>query len=272
VIGLQRSVWYYKTHKYDKDVIEKLQSLAEQYPTRGFDDYYGKIRNEGLVWNRKRVLRIYRAIKLGLRPKHKRRLPARVKEPLQQSSKPNESYSMDFMSDALTSGRKLRVLKIMDDYTRESLAAHADYSIPSEQVIEVLKQIIEERTKPDQIRVDNGPEFTSKVFTTWCNTNGIAIKYIQPGKPMQNGYIERLNRTFREDVLDAYQFETLEELRMLSDEWQYKYNHYHPHKSLKRRTPLGTYNAWRQPHCKRTIEQQQQNQNPAAEHSIIHLQ
>ena len=242
---LQRSVWYYQSHRDDREVIEKLQALAELYPTRGFDDYYGKIRNEGLVWNRKRVLRVYRSIKLSLRRKHKRRLPARVKEPLQQAMQPNESYSMDFMSDALTTGRKLRVLKVMDDCTRESLAAYADYSIPSERVIETLKQVIAERAKPKQIRVDNGPEFTSKVFTSWCRNNEIAIKYIQPGRPMQNGFIERLNRTFREDVLDAYQFETLEELRILSDEWQYHYNHYHPHKSLKRKSPADVYKAFR---------------------------
>ena len=245
MVQLQRSVWYYRSRKDDSEVTQKLQALAELYPTRGFDDYYGKIRNEGLAWNRKRVLRVYRSIKLGLRRKHKRRLPARVKESLQQAISPNESYSMDFMSDALTTGRKLRVLKIMDDCTRESLAAYADYSIPSERVIETLKQVIAERAKPKQIRVDNGPEFTSKVFTGWCSKNEIAIKYIQPGKPMQNAFIERLNRTFREDVLDAYQFETLEELRILSDEWQYHYNHFHPHKSLKRKTPVQTYKAFR---------------------------
>jgi putative transposase len=244
--------------------------LAKMHPTRGFDYYYGNIRNEGLVWNRKRVLRIYREIKLGLRRKHKRRLPARIKEPLQQPDTPNKSYSMDFISDALTNGRKLRVLKIMDDYTRESLAAYADYSICSAQVVKELEQIIADRGKPQQIRVDNGPEFTSKIFTTWCQNNEITIKYIQPGKPMQNGYIERLNRTFREDVLDAYQFETLEELRILSDEWQYNYNHFHPHKSLKRKTPTSIYNAWRQSHSERMIEQQLQQQGPATEHTIIH--
>ena len=245
MIGLQKSGWYYCSGKNDTEVVEKLQALAELYPTRGFDDYYGKIRNEGLVWNRKRVLRIYRNIRLGLRRKHKRRLPARVKEPLGQAATPNESYSMDFMSDALTTGRKLRVLKIMDDCTRESLAAYADYSIAAEKVIGVLQQIMNERGKPKQIRVDNGPEFTSKAFCAWCGKNEIAIKYIQPGKPIQNGYIERLNRTFREDVLDAYLFDTLEQVRILSDEWQYHYNHYHPHKSLKGRTPLMVKKAFR---------------------------
>lgn len=190
-----------------------------------------------MVWNRKRVLRIYRSLKLGLRRKRKRRLPTRVKQPLQQQQQPNKSYSMDFMSDALSTGRKLRVLNIMDDCTRESLAAYADFSIPAEKVVIVLQDIIDERGKPEQIRVDNGPEFLSKVFQEWCKKQEIEIKYIQPGRPMQNGYIERLNKTFREDVLDAYYFDTLEEIRILSDEWQYNYNNHHPHKSLKRKTP-----------------------------------
>jgi len=245
VICLHRSAWYYQSRKDDTAVMEKLHALAEQYPTRGFDEYYGMIRNEALIWNRKRVLRVYRSMKLGLRRKRKRRLPARVKQPLQQQQQPNKSYSMDFMSDALNNGRKLRVLNIMDDCTRESLAAYADYSIPAEKVVTVLNDIIEERGIPEQIRVDNGPEFLSKVFTKWCSKNSIEIKYIQPGRPMQNGYIERLNRTFREDILDAYQFETLEEVRILSDEWQDSYNHKHPHKALNRKTPAATYEAFR---------------------------
>lgn len=234
---MHRSVWYYQSCKDDQEVIVKLQYYAEQFPTRGFDEYYGKIRNEGLIWNRKRVLRIYRSLKLGLRRKRKRRLPARIKQPLQQQHQANKSYSMDFMSDALTTGRKLRVLNIMDDCTRESLAAYADFSIPAQKVVNVLEDIIGERGKPKQIRVDNGPEFLSSVFKEWCRKREIEIKYIQPGRPMQNGYIERLNKTFREDILDAYQFDTLEEVRILSDEWQYNYNYHHPHKSLKRKTP-----------------------------------
>lgn len=227
-------------------MISKLQHYADIKPTRGFDEYYGMIRNEGLVWNRKRVLRIYRSLKFSLRRKRKRRVPARVKQPLQRQQEPNKSYSMDFMSDALSSGRKLRVLNIMDDCTRESLSAYADFSIPGEKVVMVLKQILEKRSKPEQIRVDNGPEFLSKVFTKWCSDNEIEVKYTQPGKPMQNGYIERLNRTFREDILDAYQFESLEEVRILCDEWQHSYNHTHPHRSLKRRTPAAAYEAFRQ--------------------------
>ena len=244
VVGLHKSLWYYQSRKDDSQVIEKLRAFAEAYPTRGFDDYYGKIRNEGFAWNRKRVLRVYRTLKLGLRRKHKRRLPARVKQPLEQALKPNKIYSMDFLSDALSTKRKVRVLNIMDDCTRKLLGVNADFCIRGEKVVEVLKQMDLEKSKPECIRVDNGPEFLSKAFTGWCLKNGIVIKYIQPGKPMQNGYIERLNRTFREDVLDAYEFETLEQLRILCDEWQFNYNHYHPHQALKGKTPAMAINEY----------------------------
>lgn len=180
---------------------------------------------------------------------------------------------MDFMSDTLATRRRVRILNIMDDCTREILAAHADYSIAGEGVVDVLKRITDERGKPDQIRVDNGPEFLSKSFTGWCNREGIAIKYIQPGKPTQNAYIERLNRTYREDILDAYQFENLEQLRILSDEWQYQYNHYHPHQSLSRKTPVAAREEMtREAHSKQMIEQEHSKDNRADEHTIISLE
>ena len=240
VINLHRSLWYYRSKKDDTEIVMKLQQYAELYPTRGFDDYFGKIRNEGLVWNRKRVLRVYRSLQMKLRRKHKKRLPARVKEPLAEPLQLNHTWSLDFMSDALTNGRRIRIFKAMDDGSRESLAAHADYSICADKVIMVLNRVSKQRGLPKQIRVDNGPEFLSKVFIGWCNQNNILIKYIQPGKPMQNAYIERLNRLFREDVLNAYLFENLEQVRILADKWMDEYNTLHPHKSLNGRTPQQT--------------------------------
>lgn len=117
VIGIHRSLWYYRSRKDDVEVITRLNELAQQLPTRVFDKYYGIIRNEGRGWGRRRVLRVYREMKLKLRRKHKRRLPSRIKEPLQRQQYANKSYSMDFMSDALVGGRKLRVLNVMDDCT-----------------------------------------------------------------------------------------------------------------------------------------------------------
>lgn len=259
MINLQRSLWYYATRKNDEEVIQKLLSLVELLPTRGFDKYYGIIRNEGFKWGRSRILRVYRDLKLCHRRKHKRRLPARVKEPLQKQSEPNYSYSIDFMSDSLVNGRKLRILNVIDDCTRESLAVWCDYSIPGEKVTAVLDQVILERGKPKQIRTDNGPEFTGKVFSNWCKQKGIEMKYIQPGRPMQNAYIERLNRTFREDVLDAYLFETLEDVRILSDEWQHKYNNIQPHDSLKGLTPVMHKESLAAFPLKQMIEHRHQN-------------
>lgn len=234
---MSRSVFYYKTVKDDTPIIDSLNLLAEEYPTRGFDWYYGNLRNKGLHWNRKRVLRIYRSMNLKLRRKRKRRILKRPKQPLIEAKTLNDTWSMDFVSDALSNGRRVRVLNIIDDSTREVLAAHADYSICSQKVIEVLDHLKIERGLPKSIRTDNGPEFISKKLAKWCENKQIQQKFIQAGKPMQNGFNERLNRTYREDVLDAYLFDSLEQLRILSDKWMCDYNNNHPHRSLNRMTP-----------------------------------
>jgi putative transposase len=259
VINAHRSLLYYRSGKDDSALITKLSALAELFPTRGFDKYYSLIRKEGIKWARSGVLRVYREMKLCRRRKHKRRLPARIKQPLEKQTEVNYSYSMDFMSGSLVSGRKLRILKVVDDCTRESLAVWCDYAILGEKVVDILEDIIGERGKPCQIRVDNGPEFTGTVFTSWCKKQSITIRYIQTSRPMQNAYIERLNRTCREDVLDAYLFESLEQVRIQSDEWQYKYNYLLPHESLDDRTPAMIRESLSATHhSQQTIEHDQQ--------------
>ena len=237
-VDLQTSTYYRKSTKDDSEVESKLQSLAKAFPTRGVDWYYGKIRQEGLKWNRKRVLRVYRKLNLGLRRKHKKRINRPYKEGLSQPIMPNVSWSMDFMSDALEDGRRIRILNIIDDYNREALAIKVGISFPADRVIRVLEQVRETKGAPDQIRVDNGPEFISYKLRDYCKSKGIKVNYIQPGKPNQNGYIERFNRTYREDVLDAYIFENLSQVQILSDKWKEEYNYGHPHQSLKRMSPL----------------------------------
>lgn len=234
---LSRSMWYYQSRKDDSEVMDKLAELAEKLPTRGFDEYYGRIRQQGYVWNRKRVLRIYRLMKLGLRRKHKRRLPTRVKHPLISPETYLDTWSMDFMSDALVDGRKIRVFNVIDDFNREALAIEAGIGFPSDRVIRVLSDLTLEHGKPKRVRVDNGPEFTSIKFQAWCKDQNIEIRFIQPGSPTQNAYIERFNRYFREDVLDAYWFEDLNQLRIITEKWRDDYNENHPHKSLGRLTP-----------------------------------
>ncbi len=237
IVCFTRSMYYYSVVGNDEAVVTKLNELADKYPTRGFDTYFGKIRLEGLLWNRKRVLRVYRSMNLKMRRKRKRRLPARIKETLAVPVVLNQTWSIDFMSDALENGRKFRVLNVMDDCNREALINEAYYSIPAPRLVESLKQLLLDRPKPKRIRTDNGPEFLSKAFVEFCASHDIELCYIQPGKPSQNAYIERLNRTFREDVLDAYLFQSLQEVNALAYEWQIEYNSNHPHKSLNGKSP-----------------------------------
>jgi putative transposase len=234
---LTRSLWYYQSRRDDTEVIDKLEQLAEKYSRKGIDTYFKLIRREGIHWGRNRVLRVYRLMKLSLRRKGKKRIPARIKVPLQAGESLNTGWSLDFMSDALVNGRRIRVLNIIDEYSREALTVHADYSMPSSSVITQMKILEEQRGLPSRIRVDNGTEFTSFEFTEWCKSKNIEITFIQPGRPMQNAYIERFNKTYRGDVLDAYLFENLEQLRILSDEWMFTYNNEIPHGSLNDLTP-----------------------------------
>jgi putative transposase len=238
-------MWYYKSRNQRDDsmVMDKLAELSEKHSTRGFDNYFGRIRSEGLPWNHKRVKRVYNLMGLNLRRKRKRRLPERVKEPLLQPGEINQVWSMDFMSDALTSGRKVRTLNVIDDFNREALAIEVDTSLPAERAVRVLENIIYWRGKPKTVRVDNGPEFISTTFRGFCGNNGIRIQYIQPGKPVQNAYIERFNRTFREDVLDAYLFKSIKELREISKNWMQDYNANHPHQSLGGKSPWKVVNS-----------------------------
>jgi len=230
-------MFYYKSVRDDSELIDKLNELADELPHRGIDEYYGRLRKQGYVWNRKRVLRVYRMLNLSMRRKRKRRLPARIKEPLEQPPALNHTWSMDFMHDVLENGRKVRVLNIIDDYNREALAVEAAYSHNSYSVMEQIEIIMVNRDKPKRIRVDNGPEFISNRLKTWCDRQGITLSFIQPGCPTQNAYIERFNRLYREDILDAYIFESIEQLRVLSRKWQYDYNKNHPHKSLGKKSP-----------------------------------
>lgn len=196
-----------------------------------------KIRRERIQWNRKRVFRVYCSMKLSLRRKYKKRWITRVIQPLLPPLALNECWSMDFMSDVLTDGRKLRVFNVIDDCNREAIAIEAALSYLAQAVIETLENLKEETGVPKFIKCDNGPEFTSKTFTQWRTKNFIEIKYIQPGNPIQNGYIERFNRFFREDILDAFYFNDIYQLQRLSNKWKKDYNFNNPHKSLGNKSP-----------------------------------
>jgi putative transposase len=237
IVSLPRSQFYYASVKDDAEVIHALQDLAFEHPTYGFRKLFAYIRRSGKTWNHKRVYRVYKLLKLNKKRKGKRRLPARVKQPLQQPTTVNRSWSMDFMSDSMVGNRKFRTLNVMDDCSREALAIEVDTSLSARRVIRTLDRIIEQRGKPLSVRTDNGPEFTSKDLELWAKEKGITIQFIQPGKPMQNGYIERFNRLYREAVLDAYLFFDLYQVKQLTEEWMIEYNQRRPHEALGNLTP-----------------------------------
>jgi putative transposase len=184
---------------------------------------------------------VYKLLKLNRKRKGKRRLPSRVKQPLVKQEQINQSWSMDFMSDSMVGGRRFRTFNLIDDCTREVLAIEIDTSSSSKRIIRTLERVILDRGKPNIIRTDNGPEFTSKDLELWARDHEIKIQFIQPGRPMQNGYIERFNRIYRESILDAYLFFELDQVRTLTEEWMDEYNLRRPHESLGNLTP----NEWK---------------------------
>lgn len=235
---MSRSMVYYQPVKDDSVVEKALLKKAEKHPTEGFWKAYGRLRLEGYLWNHKRLHRVYVKLNLPMRRKAKKRLPSRPKVRLEVPNELDHTWSIDFMQDRLENGRKVRCFNVIDDANREILHIEIDYSLKSKRVIWVLNHLIKRRNKPQYIRMDNGPEFIAQITQEWSLANAIKFRYIQPGKPTQNAFVERFNGSFRKGVLDAHVFESLEQLWFKSEEWVYDFNHFRPHDSLKRLPPI----------------------------------
>ena len=204
----------------------------------GFGLCFLHLRNvKGFGWNHKRVYRIYCELELNLRIKPRKRLKRDKPEPLAVPEAPNQVWSMDFMADQLWDGRSFRALNVLDDFNREGLGIEVDFSLPAERVTRTLDRVIEWRGRPDAIRVDNGPEYISGTLQNWAEKRGIDIRYIQPGKPQQNAYIERYNRTVRHEWLGQYIFETIEEVQDHATRWLWTYNNERPNMGIGGITP-----------------------------------
>lgn len=236
--GFPRSTIRYHSVRPPQEALRaRIRDLAAARPRWGYRMIHTLLQREGWAVNRKRVQRLYREEGLAVRRRGKKRrsqVPRPVREPL---GRPNARWSMDFVADTLSSGRTFRCLTIVDEFTRECVGIHPGHAIPAVRVIEVLERLRTRRGLPEVIVTDNGSEFTSRAFDAWAYARGIKLDFIQPGKPVQNCFVESFNGTLRDDCLNLHWFVSLEDARRSIESWRQDYNHVRPHSSLGQQTP-----------------------------------
>jgi putative transposase len=219
-----------------EDLRVRLRELAYERVRWGYRRLYVLLRREGHCVNRKRVYRLYRDEGLAVR-RRKRKRVAVARQPMATPTKRNEAWAIDFMSDVLSTGRRYRILNVVDLLTREGLASEVETSLPAARVIQTLEEIALERGYPARITLDNGPEFRSQVFDTWAYERGVALDFIQPGKPIQNAVLESFNGRMRDELLNLHWWRTVDEARSAVAEYRADHNQVRPHSALGYRTP-----------------------------------
>ena len=238
-IGVARSSTRYRTKVVASGLVEELRALAAERPRFGYRRLHVLLRRRGHQVNHKRVHRLYRAEGLAVRRRKRKRLAAAARVVRPEPMQADQRWQMDFVSDALADGRRFRTLNVVDTFTREGLAIEVDFSLPGERVVRVLDRVAAERGEyPDEIVMDNGPEFISKVLDAWAHNHGVELVFIQPGKPMQNGHCESFNGRFRDECLNENWFLTLDDARRTIAAWLADYNVHRPHSALDNLTPI----------------------------------
>jgi putative transposase len=234
VLGLNRSTFTYQQKpKNDQPLINRMQALAQRHRRWGLISIHEVCKREGLVINRKRSLRVYREQKLQIRHRPRRKKVSIMRAPIGKPTAPNQVWSMDFIHDRLENGRKVKVLNVVDDFSRVCVGQLISDSITGRHLAEFFDRL--DRV-PAVVRCDNGPEFWSRAFQAWAHEK-VQIDFIQPGKPQQNAFVESFNGKFREQCLNENIFFTLDHAREVIDEWRDIYNDFRPHRSLKGQTP-----------------------------------
>lgn len=242
---IARSSYRYRANtEKDEQLKEQLVEVTHEQPRYGYRRLGVLLGWKGVIVNHKRLFRVYRAAGLSVKRKRRKRL-VRVGQPNFVSTQPDQQWSIDFVHDRLASGRSIRVLAIIDVFTRECLALEVDTSLPSRRVTRVLDQVIAQRGRPDRICLDNGAELTSRHFLAWGMEQRIELAHIQPGKPVQNAYIESFNGRFRDECLNVSWFQNLWDARRKIAAWRRHYNEQRPHGSLDYRTPHQFLRRWR---------------------------
>ena len=240
IAGLSRAALYReRVDRMERDsaVVNALNETVERHGRWGFWKCFQRLRDQGYAWNHKRVHRVYCNMKLNLPRRTKKRVITRERQPLVAPETVNQVWALDFMHDTLYDGRKFRLLNVIDEGNREALRIECGSSIPSTRLLRVLDELVDFYGKPLAIRMDNGPEMTSAKFVSWAEQQGIELRYIQPGKPNQNAFVERFNKSVRQEVLNAWLFDSLAQAQQILEGWRIEYNTVRSHESLGKKTP-----------------------------------
>jgi putative transposase len=239
VIGLSTATWRYQRQldAMNLRLLERLQAHAAERPRFGYRRLHTLVDREGLHVNHKRVYGVYRSAGLQVRRRRRKRLTRGQRVPLPLPSRRGERWSMDFTVDTLADGRGFRTLNIVDDFTRECLAIEVDRSLPGLRVVRVLDRLAETVGLPDVLVMDNGPEFSGRTLDTWADARGVQLRFIRPGKPIENAFVESFNGKFRDECLNEHWFASVAEARTLIEAWRVDYNTVRPHSALAGKTP-----------------------------------
>lgn len=241
--ALRVTEWPRSTHRHQSRAADstplrmELRDLAANRPRYGYRRLTVLLRRQGWHVNHKRVYRLYREDGLQVRIKRRKKLASGSRVTFPGARRVNERWTMDFVSDALAAGRRIRVLTVLDSFTRECLALRVAPSLPSQAVTDALEEVIAVRGEPQAIQVDNGSEFTSNHFDAWAYLRGVQIDFIRPGKPIDNAFIESFNGRLRDECLNSHWFESLDDARRAIHAWRQDYNERRPHSALGDRSP-----------------------------------
>ena len=248
--GQARSVQRYTAQREPDDELRgKLEALAALRPRFGYRRLSILLRREGVEANHKRVWRVYREAGLSVRKKRRKRIAWASRPERPAAGEPNARWSMDFMSDSMVDGRALRLLNVVDDFSRRAVAMEVDLSLPAPRVIRALEQASELYGLPRSIIVDNGPEFAGRLLDAWCHEHGIELIFIRPGKPVENAYAESFNGRVREECLNQHAFESVSHARSVIEAWREDYNTTRPHSSLAGLAPEDFLARWAEAHA-----------------------
>jgi putative transposase len=238
LLGLDRSSYRYRSRpNHNEELCVRLRELAAQHPRYGYRRLGALLRREGRRVNHKKVEPLYRQQGLAVQRRRRKRLARGTRPSITVLERANQLWSLEFVSDTTAQGRVLRLLTVVDAYTRKCLAIETDTSLTARMVTAALERVLDERSQPQKIRTDNGPEFQSRWFRSWCHERGIRLDYIEPGKPMQNGIIESFNGRLRDECLNTNWFRNLRHARLTVAAWRSYYNQLRPHSALGYRIP-----------------------------------